>query len=722
MSVGVTPIVTHDASVARVGWTSWVEIVLSCAAIALLWPLFALVGGDSLGRDARFADNARAAIALPPSILPSVCQDYARAAAPTVAAQACGIARILASTPSAGASARLIEALVRVRAVLPSPSLACVSEAVARAPSVDNREAYANAALLAAAALDGRHAAAGEVALPAPTRACAGATVAQSLERVAAAMFDARRTSAGNAKNEAMRELLRTAGMQWAGAMLLGLMFVTASRSMRSPVLGAGLALIAWAVAGWAARVPWAFAGDHQFVAARAAMSLASRPAAFVMAVAGAGIIAVAIALVARPRILPQVPASRFGYPGFVLATGIGCLVLLDLSANAGVGNRYLALYHQGHLWLAMTVLCVVAMLRQSIGRALAWTLSMIDGIASGIGAMLGGVGSAVALIVLAAGVSIAFGTLLSNMRQVTSELGRLWLIGGAAWFFFMRGAPLAERLARTGTSIGSLARYVMPLGFVTLALVGGMMVTRDMGPLLIAGYGAGAFLAASMAMWLQQRYGIVRTARAAAVLLFIVWIVAITGALFELGAVDDVTAGRLENLAAPLASANDQLALVTWFQHVSPPAGFGLGAVPWCGYGGGTTCAGVPAQIQSDYTFTALVGVFGWTAAWTITIGVAWWLHRLIAHHARATRGEPRLVAMGARMVNDEQALLSWIAVTWVVLALCQLAVTVAGNLAVIPLTGVTFPFVSFGMTSLVAGAAMLGLCLSINVPERLA
>ena len=182
------------------------------------------------------------------------------------------------------------------------------------------------------------------------------------------------------------------------------------------------------------------------------------------------------------------------------------------------------------------------------------------------------------------------------------------------------------------------------------------------------------------------------------------------------------MTAGRLENLAAPLASANDQLALVTWFQQVSPPAGFGLGAVPWCGYGGGVSCAGVPAQIQSDYTFTALVGVFGWTAAWTITIGCAWWLHRLIARHARATRGEPRLVAMGTRMVNDEQALLSWIAVTWVVLALCQLAVTVAGNLAVIPLTGVTFPFVSFGMTSLVAGCAMLGLCLSVNVPEHAA
>ena len=103
----------------------------------------------------------------------------------------------------------------------------------------------------------------------------------------------------------------------------------------------------------------------------------------------------------------------------------------------------------------------------------------------------------------------------------------------------------------------------------------------------------------------------------------------------------------------------------------------------------------------------------------WALLLATIWLADRLYRSYLFVP-AEPRLVAMGTRMVNDEQALLSWIAVTWVVLALCQLAVTVAGNLAVIPLTGVTFPFVSFGMTSLVAGAAMLGLCLSINVPER--
>jgi hypothetical protein len=31
--------------------------------------------------------------------------------------------------------------------------------------------------------------------------------------------------------------------------------------------------------------------------------------------------------------------------------------LLLDLSANGNFSNRYLALYHQGHLWLGMLAL-----------------------------------------------------------------------------------------------------------------------------------------------------------------------------------------------------------------------------------------------------------------------------------------------------------------------------------------------------------------------------
>jgi len=236
------------------------------------------------------------------------------------------------------------------------------------------------------------------------------------------------------------------------------------------------------------------------------------------------------------------------------------------------------------------------------------------------------------------------------------------------------------------------------------------------MGPLLIASYAAGAFLAACIAMWWHSRSGAMRAPAALAALLFAAWIVTITLALFEFGAVHAVTADRLENLAAPLASANDQLALVTWFRHAAPPAGFGIGAVPWCGFAASTACAGVPAQIQSDYTFTALAGTFGEAAAWAFTLACALWLHRLVRYHGRVTRGEPRFVRRAGRIVADSQAFLSWIAVTWVVLTLCQLAVTVAGNLAVLPLTGVTFPFVSFGMTSLTVNCAMVALCINVS------
>jgi hypothetical protein len=340
--------------------------------------------------------------------------------------------------------------------------------------------------------------------------------------------------------------------------------------------------------------------------------------------------------------------------------------------------------------------------------------------VTTAIGSRVRTVGAVAVSVVVMLAIVGGVGFLLANIRQLTSELGRVWLIVGASWFFFLRGTPLAERLARSDRSLVSLARYVAPLLFVVLVLVGTMVITRDMGPLLIAGYGAGAFVAASVrdvvasatsrrGPGLRDRDRVVR----------------------RLGPRDDDGAlrarldrrrdgrparepRRADGVGERPARARDLV------PERCATAGFGLGNVPWCGYSVGKGCAGVPAQIQSDYTFTALVGAFGWTFAWAMTIGSAIWLHRLVRHHGRVTRGEPRLVASQGRVVNDDQAFLSWLAVTWVVLALCQLAVTVAGNLAVLPLTGVTFPFVSFGMTSLLVNMAMLGLTLHINVPER--
>ena len=590
----------------------------------------------------------------------------------------------------------------------------------------DAQAARANITLLLAGALDGRPLAAAladDARLP-QTDAVASAGcpgIVESLAAASALMADARQGEARARKNDAMRELAQTAGLQWAGAVILGYAFLRWSRRAARPLLGAGIALVAWALAGWLARVPWPFAAAHGFVQARPDAGWAGVPALFVVAPAALGVL-LALGSLARPRApveAAQAMSSRLGYAGLAAATGLGLLILLDLSFDGHPGNRYLALYHQGHLWLAMTLLSVLLFARRRLSAGLAWALSIGAEANARLDRRIGAAGTG--LLLAAAGVTgvLVVAGALANMRQLTSELGRVWLIGGAAWFFFLRAGPMTERLAREGAAGASFVRYAWPMLFVAGVLIAAMFATHDMGPLLIAGYAAGAFVAAALAMWWHHRSGHVAASVGAAGVLFAAWIAAVTWALFRVGAYDAVTASRLESVAAPFASINDQLALVSWFQQSAPAGGYGIGAVPWCGFAV-ERCSGVPAQIHSDYTFTALVGLFGPLAAWGVSIGAALWLHRLVRHHGRITRGEPRLVERGGRLAIDGQALISWLALAWVVLATTQLLVTVAGNLALLPLTGVTFPFVSFGMTSLLVNVGFLALCLNIDLPHR--
>ena len=180
MSVGITPVVLDRARSGGVAWALWFETLLTLALVAALLPLFDRVAGDTLGRDARFAERANVVT--------------------TLSARAC--------SEHAGAATQALN-----------------------------------------------------------ERLCA----------------EARQSSLFAVKDQAMRELLRTAGWQWAGAMLLGLLFVSASRRLTSPALGVALALGAWAAAAYAARVPWPLAGEQSFVPARVSLELGGTPAPFVI-------------------------------------------------------------------------------------------------------------------------------------------------------------------------------------------------------------------------------------------------------------------------------------------------------------------------------------------------------------------------------------------------------------------------------------------------------
>ena len=311
--------------------------------------------------------------------------------------------------------------------------------------------ARANAVLLLAAAIDGRAATesvANAAVLPVPrarqSPPCDMGGVA-ALSATAALMGDARQSLSNSRKNEAMLALMRSAGWQWAGAMLLGFGLALWSRRRWPPAFGVAGALALWAIAAWLARVPWPLAGNRDFHPARLEQALWSPPAAFVLWLCAAAALLLFWALGRRRDNASPVAASaqamssRIGYAGLVLATGLGWLLLLDLSANGHPGNRYLALYHQGHLWLGMLVFSVLLFLRQPLSRGLGWTLAIAGETARRSARRFGSAGALAALSLLTLAAVVVFGLALSNMRQLTSELGRVWLIVGAAWFCFLR-------------------------------------------------------------------------------------------------------------------------------------------------------------------------------------------------------------------------------------------------------------------------------------------
>lgn len=139
-------------------------------------------------------------------------------------------------------------------------------------------------------------------------------------------------------KNEAMCALLRTAAWHWAAWAAIGWALLALSRSRVSPAVDAAIALIVWAGAAWAGRVPWSLSPEHVIALGRPSESWFATPARFVV-----WMLAIATALLAlgpalrSSRNAPKAPGSVLAYPGLVLATGIGWLLILDLCRRTAI-------------------------------------------------------------------------------------------------------------------------------------------------------------------------------------------------------------------------------------------------------------------------------------------------------------------------------------------------------------------------------------------------
>jgi cell division protein FtsW (lipid II flippase) len=543
--------------------------------------------------------------------------------------------------------------------------------------------------------------------------------ITQAAEIVATA-----RSSANNAgKSLAAQDLLANAHWVYATWAVAGLVLLQIGRLGLRARFFLPLAALAWAAVGWVTQVHVEWISDR---AAQTAMLLkyGIEGGKLFQALAIAAGLTLMLGVLFRgkdkTRPLRQTPSSRLGYAGFVLFTGLGWWLLLDLSASGHYANRFHAIYQQTYVFAAFIMLTMLSPLRlrlaDRVGRWFGVFMMLTKPRGAGLRRYLPWLTyiGAVAVVLVAAGVT------KRSQTQLTSEIFRLWLVFGASWFFLVRGeTALAVSSGAHNTGFGGRMRgfvFLLPLAFILCVPVAGFILTDDFGPLFVMLYGAAIFFGAAFAFAFVDLAGYRRWLGATVgVLVAGAWVYLITYALYALPAPLARIAERLNTVRSPFTATNDQLAIITWFQESAPAEGYGLGAVPWCGENAAGGCA-VPRQVQSDYVFTAFAGVYGKVVALGLVALLAFWLVRLVIHHSRATRG---VVALDSPIAT-QQAWLSWIAVCWVGLTLAQLAITVAGNLGWLPLTGITFPFASFGAWSLLANTFFLSL--AISLPRRAA
>ncbi|MDQ3870349.1 MAG: FtsW/RodA/SpoVE family cell cycle protein [Chloroflexota bacterium] len=239
--------------------------------------------------------------------------------------------------------------------------------------------------------------------------------------------------------------------------------------------------------------------------------------------------------------------------------------------------------------------------------------------------------------------------------------------------------------LAQTSTRVGRIALpplpYLLPMVAMWSVALLVVIVQRDLGAALLF-----------FTVFLALLY--VATQRLSFALLGIVLFLAGAAVLYNLfGHVRD----RIDIWLNPFADAGG-----SGFQVVRALYAFGRGGILGTGLGAGLPQVGsspaIPA-IHTDFVFTALAEELGLLGALAI----------LALYLVIAERG----LRIAVRAADDFRALLA-AGLTLVIVV--QAAIIIGGNAKVVPLTGITLPFVSYGGSSLLANAIIVGLLLALS------
>lgn len=503
-------------------------------------------------------------------------------------------------------------------------------------------------------------------------------------------------------KAAAIERMHRQAPWLIAAWATLAWVLLSLLRLTRRPVYYLPWALILWAIAGAASGLVLPATGQPVSLAVWSTMGAAG------VLLIPLGRVPSVERLALWSPIPPQANVTAMSLPLAVLFLGVGWWLVFDLSLNGHVRNRYLALAQALPVFGSFVLLTVLPALAPGLARIwIAWASLVTNALRPSSGGPLKGWLRPVLIWALYVGLLAGLALVTRNWRQFTGEAFRWWLLLGVSWFFMLR----ADRWTQAPGGWRWLGISVLPLLIHVFATSLALLLTDDLGPVLVVMFCsavyAGGFYAQSR---LGSGAGWARAAMAGVLAALVTTIILVgslrLAAMVPVGPLQRV-AERMESSLQPFSAENDQLAHVLWFRDHLPRHGYGFGNVPWCGTMPATNCQGMPAQTQSDYTFTAIQGVFGSGVAWILLAVYLRWLSILAVRQAALTSG----TLDAAQPHAPESTWLAWLAVSWAVLTVMQTLVTVAGNLGALPLTGVTWPLVSFGTWSTIGTVGFLGL-----------
>ena len=378
----------------------------------------------------------------------------------------------------------------------------------------------------------------------------------------------------------------------------------------------------------------------------------------------------VLLAAVAMAPVLATV-ALRVVVPGFDLVlvavsamiSCIGASTLVLLASTSGPGQPFyttIALRHGLFVVASFVAMTIGASLAHRVGQIKMYPFTLLG------------------LALLLTTVTVAFGETVNGARLWVrfgpvqfqpSEIARLLLAGFMASYLYDRRHLMAGSW-RIRTVDLPPAPYLLPLIGAVLSAVAILMLQNDLG--MAALVVLGAFVTVAGIVTSRSSIG------AASAFLAI----AAVSSFYASPRVRDRVAGWLDPWRDPAGSG---------FQFVQ--ADYSLGSAGLLGYKGATPALSVP-EIHTDFVLVAVASQIGWTGSLAVLVLAGILVSRCALTALRAPDGLRSLLAFSLTALIG-----------------IQLILIIGGTLRVLPLTGLTFPLLSYGGTSMVATMFALGI-----------